>query len=88
MHDPHIMHDPPRRASNTGHGEAQQAKELLQSNSAPRTCATFWAQPNNALPLCVAQAQGLLSGYKSRGSPFLPLYLCTGSQSRARGHNK
>ena len=29
-----------------------------------------------------------MSVYKSRGSPFAPLYLCTGSQSRAHGCTK
>ena len=30
----------------------------------------------------------MLLVYKSRGSPFAPLYLCMGSQSRAHGHTK
>ena len=29
-HDPHVTHDPPRRAFNAGRGEAQRARELLQ----------------------------------------------------------
>ena len=39
-------------------------------NSASTARAPFWAWPNNVLRLCVAQARGLLSMYKSRGSPF------------------
>ena len=45
----------------------------------------FWAWPNNASRLCVAQARGLLSLYKSRGLS-VPLYLCTGSRSHTCGH--
>ena len=56
--------------------------------SAPSAHAPSWAKPNNVLRLCVAQARGLLSVYKSRGSPFAPLYLCTGNQSRAHDHTK
>ena len=29
-HDPHVTHDPPHRAFNAGHGEAQRTKKLLR----------------------------------------------------------
>ena len=38
----------------------------------PTAPAPFWAWPNNVSRLCVAQARGLLSVYKSRGTPFYP----------------
>ena len=40
--------------------------------STPPTRAPFWAWPNNVSRLCVAQARGLLSVYKSRGTPLYP----------------
>ena len=43
--------------------------------TAPPARAQFWAWPNNASRLCVAQARGLLSVYKSRG-PFLHPFTC------------
>ena len=34
-HNPNVTHDPPCRAFNVGHGEAQRAKELLQVKICP-----------------------------------------------------
>ena len=70
-HDPHVTHDPPRRAFNAGHGEAQRTKSTAVK-SAPPARAPFWAWPNNASRLLVAKDRGILSVYKSRGSPFDP----------------
>ena len=71
-HDPHVTHDPPRRAFNAGCGEAQRTRRYHSKKPAPPARAPFWARPNNMSRLCVAQARGLLSVYKSRGTPFYP----------------
>ena len=39
---------------------------------APPARAPFWAWPNNVSHLCVAQARGLLSVYKNRGTSLYP----------------
>ena len=66
----HAHPSTPRRAR--GSWEAQRAKSFTAVKTAPPARAPFWAWPNNVSRLCVAQARGLLSVYKSRGSPFDP----------------
>ena len=50
-----------------GSWEAQRVKSFTAVKTAPPARAPFWAWPNNVSRLCVAQARGLLSVYKSRG---------------------
>ena len=40
--------------------------------SAPPARAPFWAWPNNVSRLCVAQARGILSVYKNKGTLLYP----------------
>ena len=68
-HDPHVTHDPPCRAQGVG---KHSRRKITVVKSAPPARASFWAWHNNVSRLCVAQARGLLSVYKSRGSPFDP----------------
>ena len=67
MHDPHVTH------STQVVGKRNWRRYYRSKDSATHARTPFWAWPNNALRLCVAQARGLLSVYKSRGSPFTPL---------------
>ena len=74
MHAAHVTHTPmPRHAR--GLWEAKRAKNLTMVKTAPPARAPFWAWPNNALCLCVAQVRGLLSVYKKR-AVFLYPYTC------------
>ena len=84
----HVTHDPPHHAFNAGRGEAQRTKSYCGKNPAPLARAPFWAWPNNVSRLCVAQARGLLSVYKRRGTSFYPFHLCTDSWSRAHSHTE
>ena len=89
----HAHPSTPRRAR--GSWEAQRAKSFTAVKTAPPARAPFWAWPNNVSRLCVAQARGLLSVYKSRGSPFDP-FTCAravraapaATLSRAKGGSK
>ena len=47
-------------------------KNLTAVKTAPPARAPFWAWPNYVSRLCVAQARGLLSVYKRRGTPLYP----------------
>ena len=55
-----------------GSWEAQRAKSFTAVKTAPPARAPFWAWPNNVSRLCVAQARGLLSVYKQRGTLLYP----------------
>ena len=50
-------------------------EESYHGKNRPPARAPFWAWPNNLSRLCVAQARGLLSVYKKRGT-FLYPYTC------------
>ena len=69
-----------------GSWEAQRAKSFTAVKTAPPARAPFWAWPNNVSRLCVAQARGLLSVYKSRGSPFDPFTCARAVRATRRGH--
>ena len=64
------LHATPRHAR--GSWEAQRAKSLTTVKTAPPARSPFWAWPNNVSRLCVAQARGLLSVYKKRGTLLYP----------------
>ena len=64
-HDPHVA-----RSTQVVGSAADRA--VTKVKSAPPARAPFSACPNNVSCLCMAQARGLLSVCKSRGSPFDP----------------
>ena len=79
-HDPHVTH------STRVVGKHNEKGSYRSKNSATRARAPFWAWPNNAPRLYVAQARGLLSVYKSRGSPFDPFTCARAVRAACRGH--
>ena len=70
-HPRHAHPSTPRCAARRS-WEAQRAKSFTAVKTAPSARAPFWAWPNNVCRLCVAQARGLLSVYKRRGTPLYP----------------
>ena len=69
-------------------GKRSGREVTTSKNPAPTACAPFWAWPNNVSRLCVAQARGLLSVYKSRGTPLYPFTCARAVGAARRGRTK
>ena len=86
-HDPHVTHDPPRRAFNAGHGEAQASEKVTAVKIRPAYPRTVVGLAQQCVALMCGLGPGLLSVYKSRGTPlFTPLLVHEKSERRPRPH--
>ena len=63
-------------------------RKIAAVKTAPPARAPFWAWPNNVSRLCMAQARGLLSVYKSRGTPLYPFTCARAVGAAHHSHTK
>ena len=83
----HVTRTPPRRAFNAGRGEAQQT-ENYRSKNRPSCLRTVLGLAQQCVALMCGPGPGAPVGVQKKGRTFVPLYLCTGSRSRAHGRTK